>query len=83
MVVIITGPVEVHKAVRSEDNIHDEHTNILSPGMGKETIEDTGLGWNFISKSLKSGLAVMNFDEQARKTKTYLYPERKVRTRRI
>ena len=70
------GPVEVHKAVRSEDNVHDNHTpTILTPGMGKETIEDTGLGWHFISKSLESGLPVLNFDEQARKTKTYLYPE--------
>ena len=70
------GPIEVHKAVRSEDNIHDNHTpTILTPGMGKETIESTGLGWNFINESLKAGIDVLNFDEQARKTKTYLYPE--------
>lgn len=70
------GPIEVHKAVRSEDNIHDNHTpTILTPGMGKETIESTGLGWNFINESLKAGINVLNFDEQARKTKTYLYPE--------
>jgi hypothetical protein len=71
-----TDPVEVREAIRSKHNIHDEHTpTYLSPGTETITITKRGFGWNFINESLKSGLAVLNFDEQARKTKTYLYPE--------
>ena len=71
-----TDPVEVREAVRSTENIHDEHTpTYLAPGTETITITKKGFGWNFINESLKSGLAVLNFDEQARKTKTYLYPE--------
>lgn len=71
-------PVEVREAIRSAENFHDEHTpKYLSPGTEQVKINRTGFGWNFINESLKSGLAVLNFDEQARATKTYLYPEEK------
>jgi hypothetical protein len=67
---------EVRQAIRSRDNFHDSHTpKFLAPGPAFETINKTGFGWNFINISLREDLAVPNFDEQARATKTYLYPE--------
>jgi len=68
--------IEVNKAVRSESNFHDSHTpHYLDPGIGTETIVKQGFGWNMINESLKAGIRVLNFDEQVRSTKTYLYPE--------
>lgn len=69
-------PQEVREAIRSTENFHDGHTpKYLSPGTEQVKINRTGFGWNLINESLKAGLSVLNFDEQARKTKTYLYPE--------
>ena len=69
-------PQEVRQAIRSTENFHDSHTpKFLAPGPSQETIKRTGFGWNFIKLSLENGLAVPNFDEQARSTKTYMYPE--------
>ena len=69
-------PQEVRQAIRSTENFHDSHTpKFLAPGPSQETIKRTGFGWNFINLSLENGLAVPNFDEQARSTKTYMYPE--------
>ena len=69
-------PQEVRQAIRSSENFHDLHTpKFLAPGPAFETINRTGFGWNFINISLREGLCVPNFDEQARATKTYLYPE--------
>jgi hypothetical protein len=69
-------PQEVRQAIRSTENFHDSHTpKWLAPGPAFETINRTGFGWNFINVSLRAGLAVPNFDEQARATKTYVYPE--------
>ena len=65
-----TDPVEVREAIRSEENVHDGHTpTYLSPGTETITITKKGFGWNFINESLKSGLAVLNFDEIASQTK--------------
>ena len=67
---------EVRQAIRSTENFHDSHTpKFLAPGPAQETINRTGFGWNFINVSLQQGLAVPNFDELARATKTYVYPE--------
>ena len=67
---------EVRQAIRSTENFHDSHTpKYLAPGPAQEEIKRTGFGWNFINESLKMGLSVPNFDESARATKTYVYPE--------
>lgn len=69
-------PQEVRQAIRSFENFHDGHTpKYLAPGPAQETIKRTGFGWNFINVSLENGLSVLNFDDGARETKTYLYPE--------
>ena len=71
-------PVEVRQAIRSIENFHDSHTpKYIAPGPSQETINNTGFGWNFINVSLENSLGVPNFDEQARSTKMYLYPEEK------
>ena len=69
-------PTEVRQAIRSLENFHDEHTpKYIAPGPAYEKITRTGFGWNFINVSLENGIAVGNFDEDVRATKTYLYPE--------
>ena len=56
------GLSQFMEAVRSEDNVHDKHTpTILTLDVGKETIEDTWNGWNFISKSLESDYTSYEF----------------------
>ena len=68
--------VEVRQAIRSRDNFHDSHTpKYLVPGPAQETLTSTGFGWNFINVTLENGLSVPNFEEDARATKTYVYPE--------
>ena len=60
-------PQEVRQAIRSTENFHDGHTpKFLAPGPAQETIKRTGFGWNFINLSLQNGLAVPNFEEDAR-----------------
>lgn len=70
------GKIETRQAIRSLENFHDSHTpKYLSPGPAYETHARVGLGWNFINVSLENGLAVLNFSEEVRATKTFLYPE--------
>ena len=70
------GPVETRQAIRSSENFHDSHTpKFLAPGPANETHKKVGLGWNFINVSLQNGLPVINFNEEVRATKTFLYPE--------
>ena len=70
------GPIETRQAIRSSENFHDSHTpKWLAPGPAQESHKKVGLGWNFINVSLENGLAVPNFSEEVRATKTFLYPE--------
>lgn len=70
------GPIETREAIRSKENFHDFHTpKYLAPGPSLVTHKRVGLGWNFIDVSLRNGLAVPNFSEDVRETKTFLYPE--------
>lgn len=70
------GQIETRQALRSSENFHDEHTPLwIGPGPALETHEKVGLGWNFIDVSLRNNIAVPNFNEYVRATKTFLYPE--------
>ena len=70
------GQIETRQAIRSVENFHDSHTpKYLEPGPGREIHTRVGLGWNFINISLENELPVLNFSEEVRSTKTFLYPE--------
>jgi hypothetical protein len=73
--------IEVVKAKRSKNDIHDDYTPIfLEPTKETKVCTPYVDGWNFINKSLENGLTVYNFHPKIRVTKGYAYPNKDIDT---
>lgn len=60
---------------RSSVNAHDNYTPLrLDPTDQKSNYNLVGIGNNFIKISLENNLSVLNFTEEIRKNKFYVYP---------
>ncbi len=71
--------VSVQEAIRSKEDFHDGYTpHFLDAGTKKVEMFPDREGWNWISKSLESGLRVFNFNDEMRDQKYNLYPENNV-----
>ncbi len=69
--------VEVSTARRHIKDIHDDYTPLgLFPTEETQVCTPIVDGWNFISKSLESGLTVYNFHPKIRESKSYAYPNK-------
>lgn len=64
------------KPIRSEENWHDGYTpHWIAQGNTTENYTGRRFGWNIIDTALRSGSAVISFDESVRDSKYYIYPE--------
>jgi hypothetical protein len=67
--------LELHKPIRSVNNIHDDYTpHWLKPSGEVVSVLRRDFGWNLINESLNHGLTVRNIPDEVRWSKRYLYP---------
>jgi hypothetical protein len=67
--------LELHKPMRSEENIHDDYTPLwLKPSEEVVSFVTRNFGWNIIRKSLDNNIPVLNLSNGIRWNKRYLYP---------
>jgi hypothetical protein len=67
--------LELHKPERSPENVHDDYTPLwLKPSNEIFSCINRKFGWNLIHISLNNNVPVLNFSDEIRWSKQYLYP---------
>ena len=68
--------MELPNVLRGEENIHDNYTPLfLRPKNGKSLFHPRIFGWNWVKAALQSQFQLLNFPNELRQKKQYLYPE--------
>ncbi len=73
------GPTQSQKlplAERSAENVHDDYTPLyLRTAPGSQTFRPQLFGWNWVRAALSANYELVNFPNDLREKKQFLYPE--------